>query len=253
MKAYLIDLDGTIYMGTKPCEGAIDFISYLLRKEIPFAFFTNNSSRTQGQAREHMEALGFTGLQDHHFFTSALAASKYVASISDKRRAFVIGERGLTEALEQEGFAVVEEHADFVFVGLDKAGNYMRYSQGLAQLMQGAQLVGTNNDRRLLLETGPHIGNGSIVHMMEYASGQESIKVGKPHEPMLLAALAYLGKTKDECVILGDNLETDILCGTQAGVDTILVLGGIHDEQDCERLHIHPTRIAKTLRDLMIA
>lgn len=251
MKAYLIDLDGTIYMGTRPCEGAIAFISYLLDKQIPFAFFTNNSSRTQAQAKEHMESLGFHGLKEHHFFTSALAASKYVASITTQRKAFVIGEKGLIEALEMEGFQIVEDNADFVFVGLDKTGNYMRYSKGLAQLMKGAKLIGTNNDRRLLLETGPHIGNGSIVHMMEYASGQESMKIGKPHEPMLLAALAYLEKTKEECVILGDNLETDILCGVQAGVDTILVLGGIHDEQDCDRLGIHPAKIVKTLHDLI--
>ena len=149
------------------------------------------------------------------------------------------------------GFQITEENVDFVFVGLDSTGTYEKYSKALHFLLQGAKLIGTNNDRLLAQPGGFAIGNGSVVAMFEYATGQESPKIGKPYAPILEEALKYFGLTKEEAVVLGDNLETDILLGVENGVKTIMVTSGVHQRDDIERLHIHPTRVIDNLRELI--
>lgn len=251
-KTYLIDLDGTMYRGTDIIEGAKEFIDYLLKTNQEFVFFTNNSSRTPKQAKEHMEAIGFTGIEEKHFFTSAMASAKYIRRRYAGTKAYMIGQLGLKEALECEGFSVVEdEPADFVFIGLDKMATYETYSKAIRQLVNGAILVGTNNDRILLQENGANVGNGSVVAMFEYAIGKESIKIGKPHRVMIDTYLEWANKSIDDCVIIGDNLETDIACGNRVGMETILVESGIHTQEDCGKMNIYPSKCIKSLFELM--
>lgn len=250
-QGYLIDLDGTMFRGTQACLGAIDWINLLHYKNIPFAFLTNNSSRTQQQACEHMVKMGFQNISPEHFFTSAMAASRYIAKYYAKRKVFAIGSEGLMNALSEMGFELVDQNADFVFVGMTAAGNVGLYSRALREIMKGAIFVGTNNDRRIPLDEGLCIGNGSVIALLEYASGIESIKIGKPYPPMMETALEYLGLQQSSCILVGDNLETDIMCGVQAGIDTVLVLGGVHGREDCDRLQVFPTRIVSGLQELI--
>lgn len=251
MKTYLIDLDGTMYRGTNRIDGAKEFVDYLLANDIPFYFFTNNSSRTPKEAAEHMLRIGFEGIKPEHFYTSAMATAKYIAMNYSERRAYYVGQDGIVEALQNEGFTLVEDHADFVFIGLDKQGTYEKYSKALRELVNGATLVGTNNDRILLQENGANIGNGSIVAMFEYAIGKESIKIGKPHAACIDVFCEMFHKKKDDCIIVGDNLETDIQCGINANVETILVTSGVHQLSDIERLHITPNRTIQSLYELI--
>ena len=240
-KTWLIDLDGTMYRGKKQIPGAIELISYLQKEKIPYCFVTNDAMRTKKQNVAHMEALGFHGIKEDEFFTSAMAAARYVARMSDRRNAYYIGEDGLREALLENGFTIVDDHSDFVFVGLSRSKTYMDYSKAFEQLWNGAKLIGTNCDRRLA--DGDHflIGNGSIVEMLAYASEQESLKLGKPYAPMLEETLAYLNKQKEDCIILGDNMETDIAFGALHGVETILVESGVHTAADCARYAFAPS------------
>lgn len=253
-KTYLIDLDGTMYRGTDIIDGAKDFIDYLLDNHIDFVFFTNNSSRTPKQAKQHMEKLGFTNIEEKHFFTSAMASAKYIKSHYSGNKAYMVGQDGLKEALEEEGFTIIndkDEQADFVFVGLNKMANYETYSKAVRQLVNGAILVGTNNDRILLQENGANVGNGSVVAMFEYAINKDSVKIGKPHSAMVETYLIWANKTIKECIIVGDNLETDIACGNAVGMESILVESGIHKSEDCARLDIYPSKVVKNLKELI--
>lgn len=251
MKTYLIDLDGTMYRGDQCIDGAIAFINYLLSNNISFLFVTNNATRTRKQNVEHMERLGFQGIKEEHFYTSSIAAAKYMKKHSQKRKAWFIGKKGLEEALIQEGFQITEDHPDFVFVGLDVEGSYDLYSKALRFLLNGAKLIGTNADRRLASNEGYIIGNGSVIKMLEYASGQVSEKIGKPYAPMLEGVLDYLQLSKEDVIIIGDNLETDIALGTQHGVETIFVTSGVHQKSDCEELQIFPTKRIENLKELI--
>ena len=239
MKKLMIDLDGTMYHGTSIIKNGNLFLDKLNEMNVEYLFLTNNASRTQKQAADHMNAMGYH-VSAEQFYTSAMAAADEVKRISSKRRAFMIGEKGLEEALLNAGFELVEDDADFVFVGLDRKADYRRYSLALRQLKKGALLAGTNDDTVLLSEEGVNIGNGAVVRMLEIASGKKSLKIGKPSSVILQGALEYTGWKRDDVVIVGDNLETDILCGINAHVKTALVLTGISSYEDIERLNIHP-------------
>lgn len=254
MKTYLIDLDGTMYSGNENIDGAKEFIHYLIETNQQFLFVTNNAMRTHKQNKEHMEALGFKGIKEEHFFTSSMASTRYVAKMSDKRKVFMIGAEGLKEALLEQNFEFVkdDEIADFVFVGLTKEGTYASYSKALDHLMKGAKLIGTNNDRKLPSGKNQYmLGNGAIVAMLEYASQQKTINIGKPYEPMLSEALDFIHKSKNEVIMVGDNLETDIAFGANYGVETIFVSTGVHTFEDVEKSDIKPTYMIHNLKELM--
>lgn len=254
MKGYMIDLDGTMFHGKRIVDGAKEWIDYLLANDIPFIFLTNNSSRTPAQAAQHMLDMGFEHIEPKHFYTSAMAAVSYVAANYTERKAFYIGEQGIVQALKEHGFELVngtDELADFVFIGLDRQATYETYSQAVKHLVKGAMLVGTNNDRILLSEKGANVGNGSVVALFEHVIGKESVKIGKPHEPILKEALKFMNLSQEEVIIVGDNLETDIALGENFGVETLLVLTGVHQRSDVEALNIHPTHIVDNLRELI--
>lgn len=149
MKTYLIDLDGTMYRGDGQIEGAIPFIEELIKRNQPFYFLTNNSKRTRKQNVEHMEKVGFHGIKEEHFFTSAMAAARYAKKHIAGRYAYYVGQDGLKEALEENGFILSEKNVDVVFVGLNTEATYKEYSKALGYLLKGAKLIGTNNDRIL--------------------------------------------------------------------------------------------------------
>lgn len=253
-KGYMIDLDGTMFHGTRIVDGAKEWIDYLLAQKIPFIFLTNNSSRTPSQAAKHMLDMGFEGIEPKHFYTSAMASASYIRKTYPERKAYYIGELGLREALEQEGFTLVngtDMTADFVFIGLDRKATYETYSDAVKQLVKGAVLVGTNNDRILLSEKGANVGNGSVVALFEHVIHKESIKIGKPYEPILTEALAFMGLEKEDVVIVGDNLETDIALGERFKVETLLVLTGVHRREDVAVYNIHPTHIIDNLKEMI--
>lgn len=233
-------------------EGGKALMDALHATQQPYLFLTNNSKRTRAQNAAHMERMGYTGIKEEDFFTSAMAAAIYVRKRYQERRVFYIGEDGLKEALQEQGFVIVEDDPDFVFIGLDQSADYAKYSKAVNALSKGAILIGTNHDRLLAQPNGFAVGNGSIVAMMEYASNQKSPCIGKPYAPILEEALERCHWTKDEVLLVGDNLETDIKLGVDHGVETAFVLGGVHSEADIDRLNIHPDHILKNLRDLLV-
>ncbi len=250
-RTYLLDLDGTMYRGSQIIKEAKIFLDYLIKTNQKFIFLTNNAKRTRKQNVEHMKVLGFTGITEDHFFTSAMAASKQVAMLSENRKCFFIGEAGLRQALQEEGFIFVQEDADFVFVGLQQDATYELYSKALSLLLKGAKLVGTNDDRKIPIGDDYMIGNGAIVEMLAYASGQTSWQIGKPHPPILRQCLSYYNLSKNEVVMIGDNLETDILMCVNQQVESILVCTGVHNEKDIAITNIHPSRVIQKLTDLI--
>ncbi|MEG1066348.1 MAG: HAD-IIA family hydrolase [Erysipelotrichaceae bacterium] len=253
MKTYLIDLDGTMYRGNDNIEGASDFIEDLFNKNIPYLFLTNNATRTAKQNVEHMLNLGFKHIKEDDFFTSSMAAAKYIAKLNGGMNAYVIGEDGLKEALVKEHYTITNNTSitsDYVFVGLDSNATYIDYSKALQELLKGSLLVATNNDRRLPKGDSFAIGNGAIVDMFEYASEQTSIKIGKPYSPILDEALNYLNLTKDDVILIGDNLETDIALGYNNGVKTIFVTSGVHNESDIEKFKIYPDITVAALKNI---
>ena len=250
MKTFLLDLDGTMYRGTQLIETAKIFLETLQEKNIPYIFLTNNAMRTREENVIHMEKMGYANIQPESFFNSAMAAAKYAKKNYEGNRAYYIGGQGMYQALEEEGFEITEENPQFVFVGLDKTKTYSDYSHALTFLLQGAKLIGTNDDRLLAKPTGFEIGNGSIVAMYEYATGQKSPKIGKPSAPILDLCLEQFHLKKEDVVLIGDNLETDIALGCQNGVETIFVETGVHKREDIQNFTVQPDHIVGNMTEI---
>lgn len=250
-KTMIFDLDGTLYRGTAPIEAGIRAIEFCQAHDIPYLFLTNNSMRTPQENAEHMLKMGYPNIRAEDFVNSAMAAvawaSKYCAKTGTPRTAWMIGQAGMKEALELEGFAITEDHPAFVFIGLDKSADYAKYSRALGFLLNGAKLIGTNMDRILAKPGGFEVGNGSVVTLFEYATGQKSPDIAKPSAPILETALNKLHISKEEAVIIGDNLETDIALGYNNQVQTLFVQSGVHKESDIERLGIIPDETVASL------
>lgn len=252
-KLYLIDLDGTMYRGNTLIPEALVFLNYLQKHQIPYVFVTNNAMRTPAQIRQKMERMGYRNLKDEDFFTSAMAAVSYMKKTSDAYRAFCIGEEGLQKAVWEAGYQLDEEHAQLVFVGLDRQANYMLYSKAMRLLYEeGALLVGTNQDRRLPDGDSFLIGNGAILEMLNYAAQKASITIGKPSGYMMEETLAYVKRNKADCIVIGDNLETDIAFAKDNGVASIMVTSGVHSEMDALHFRIQPDVIVSSLKELII-
>ncbi len=250
MAAFLIDLDGTMYRGIDPIDGAIEWIDTLNAFNVPYLFLTNNSSRTPKQAANHMNKIGFHVTPDK-FYTSAMAAvSTIKAEDPLAKTAAYIGEGGMYEALIEGGFELDYHHPQYFFVGLNREASYSDYSEAARLILNGAKLVGTNNDRILLSEAGANVGNGSIVAMLEYCTSKVAIKIGKPYSPIFIGALKKLKVNADEVFMVGDNLETDIAGATRAGLKSIFIDSGVHHLEDIADLGIQPTYYCKNVLDI---
>ena len=251
MKTYIIDLDGTMYRGSTNIDGAREFIDYLHSKNLPYIFLTNNATRTKKQAKEHMLNLGFKDIKEEDFFTSAMATAQYIAKNYTEKKCFMLGESGLEEALKDCNLELVQENASFVVVGLDRNATYKDYSKALHHILVGAKFIATNPDRLLANNGTFDIGNGAVIDMLEYASGVEAIKIGKPYQTILNILLEEKKLKKEDIILLGDNLETDIKLGYDARIETIMVCSGVHTEKDIDRLKVYPTKVIKNLRELI--
>ncbi|MDO4465761.1 MAG: HAD-IIA family hydrolase [Bacillota bacterium] len=251
MKTYCFDLDGTMYRGNLIIESAKTFLDHCIQNGIPFIFLTNNAMRTRDENRIHMENVGYQNISADMFYNSAMASCEYVKKNFEGRKAYFIGQSGLEEALLENGFEITEKNPDYVFIGLDKNASYASYSKALSFLLEGAKLIGTNKDRILAKPEGFEIGNGAIIAMFEYATGQISPDIAKPSKQILELCLAHFNLTKEDIILVGDNLETDIRLGYENGVETIFVQTGIHKKEDIEKIGVFPTHIVDTLEDLL--
>lgn len=251
IKTMLFDLDGTMYRGCQPIEAGIRAVDFCAEHGIPYLFVTNNSMRTPEENAKHMQDIGYHHVSPEHFVNSAMAAAAYGASLDPaKRKAWYVGQNGIRQALVNEGFEITDNHPDYVFIGLDKTADYDTYSKALALLLDGAMLIGTNHDRILAKPGGFEVGNGSVVALFEYAAGKPSPKIGKPALPILQTALKKAGIEKEDAVIIGDNLETDVALGYNNQVQTLFVQSGVHTEADIERLKIYPDQSVRSLDDV---
>ncbi|WGU95611.1 TIGR01457 family HAD-type hydrolase [Paenibacillus dendritiformis] len=255
-----IDLDGTMYHGSTMIEGADALISTLQQLRIPYQFVTNNSSRTPEEVADMLNGLGINA-KSQDVLTSAQAAASYILKKFPGRRVFMIGERGLEQALTDAGIAwtadveaVWNKEVDIVVQGIDRSVSYAKLEAAAAAVRKGALSILTNPDLMLPSDRGFSPGAGSIGAAIQAASGVEPVVIGKPSRIIMDAALERLGCRTEEAIVIGDNMMTDMLAGQQAGCRTALVLTGIttaaNREDYQKRSGVNPDMICETLEEL---
>ncbi|MDX1402028.1 MAG: HAD-IIA family hydrolase [Kiloniellales bacterium] len=242
----MIDLDGTLYRGSEAIPGASDFIAELTRREIAYLFVTNRANRLPREVADQLTSMGIPAAPEE-VLTSAQATAAYIGPC----RAFCIGENGLIDTLESAGIEVVEDRPDVVVVSYDRGLTYDRLTKAHRHLMAGARFVATNPDPYITLEDGMAPETGANVAALQSASGKTAEIVGKPQPAIVEAALFRLGLPPESCIVLGDNVHTDILAAHGLKMRSALILTGVSSRSDAEKAGISPTWIAEDYPDLM--
>ncbi|MCM3783881.1 TIGR01457 family HAD-type hydrolase [Neobacillus mesonae] len=240
-KAYLLDLDGTIYHGKQRIDGAELLIQHLKTSEIPYLYVTNNSSRTPAGVAEHLRALGIEA-SGEEVCTSAVAAAEYVAEESPGAKVAYIGEEGLKEAIINAGLQITEDSPEYVIQGIDREFTYHKLTKALRWINGGAKFILTNPDLQLPADDGLTPGAGTIGAAIEAATQVKPVVIGKPSSILMKHAIDRLGLPAEEVAVIGDNMRTDIAAGAAAGCASILVLTGVTTKENLD-VHIRATGI----------
>ena len=246
---FLIDMDGVIYIENNPIPGAADFISRLLKEDIPFTFMTNNSQRTPLDGVRKVAKMGIN-IEEKHVYTSAMATAHFMAQQFPNGTAYVLGEGGLINSLHEHGFSLVQSDPDFVVVGEGINFTLEMVRNAIDFILEGAKLIATNLDATPRKKGWNNLGIAAIVAMIEEATGKKAFSVGKPSPVMMRMARKHIGLATDEVTVIGDTMATDIQGGVSVGYKTILTLSGMTRREQLVDYPFKPDLIIDSIADL---
>jgi NagD protein len=248
--SWLMDMDGVLVREESIVPGADRFLARLRELERPFLVLTNNSIYTR---RDLAARLRLSGLEvpEEAIWTSALATARFLEDQRPGGTAYVIGEAGLTTALYQSGYTLTERDPDYVVLGETRTYSFERITQAIRLIERGARFIATNPDATGPSPDGPLPATGSVAALISRATGVAPYFVGKPNPLMMRSALNALQAHSETAAMVGDRMDTDIVAGLEAGMDTILVLTGISTRETAERFPYRPSRIADSIADLV--
>jgi NagD protein len=250
MKNYILDMDGVLYRGNQLIPGAREFIQHLQETGKRFLFLTNNSQRTPLDFQRKLERMGLD-VPAENYFTSALATAAFLQSQKPGGTAFVIGEAGLTHALYQAGYSITDVEPDYVVLGDTPSYDYAKMVRAIRLIEGGARFIATNPDVSGPEEEGIHPACGALAAPIERVTGKQAYYVGKPNPLMMREALRRLNAHSEESVMIGDRMDTDVLSGLGAGMQTILVLSGVTRREDLALYSYQPHQVVESLADLV--
>jgi NagD protein len=242
IKAFIIDMDGVLYHGDRLLKGAAELVAWLRRSGKRFLFLTNSSERSPVELSQKLARLGIE-VEAEHFYTSALATASFLASQKPGGSAFVIGEPGLTNALYGAGYTMNNVNPDYVVIGESRGYALEAIERAVHLVLGGARLIGTNPDLSGPSELGIVPACGALVAPVELTTGKKAYFIGKPNPLMMRHALKRLESTREETAIIGDRMDTDIIAGVEAEIETILVLSGVTAREDMGRFSYAPRHI----------
>lgn len=247
---FIIDMDGVIYHGYKLLPGAKEFVDWLKASNKKFMFLTNSSERTPEELQEKLKRMGIE-VDSDKFFTSALATAMFLVSQKPKGSAYIIGEAGLINALYNVGYTMNSVDPDYVVMGESRTYNYEKIAHAVNLVLKGAKLIGTNPDLSGPVEEGIVPSTKSLIAPIELATGKSAYFVGKPNPLMMRKGLKKLNSTREETIIIGDRMDTDILAGIETEIDTCLVLSGITSLEEIQSFAYQPKYVLNGVIDLI--
>lgn len=248
---YLMDMDGVLIRGAQLIPGADDFIARLRAAGKPFSILTNNSLYTPRDLQARLALSGLHVSADE-LYTSAMATAQFLHRQTPNGSAYVIGEAGLTTALHDIGYILTETRPDYVVLGETLAYSFVRLTQAIRLILEGARFIATNPDAIGPTEGGMVPATGAVAALVYEATGVRPYFVGKPNPLMMRSALRRLDGHSETSMMIGDRMDTDIIAGTEAGMTTTLVLTGVTTRDSVARFPYRPTHIVESVADIVI-
>ncbi|MFC4355087.1 HAD-IIA family hydrolase [Chryseomicrobium palamuruense] len=248
-KTVCLDLDGTVYRGIEPIPEAVRFIRRLQEAGIEPFYITNNASMTRTQLRQKLAGFGVITTEEF-IYTSGMAAAQFVKRELPDAKVFVIGTAALREELETVGLELVEEGSNAVIMGIDKDITYTKLATACLEVRAGAKLIATNPDHAFPSHQGFLPGNGAFVKLVEFSTETDAIFCGKPSSIMLELIQQQTGASKEDMVLIGDNMKTDLLAGVNFGIDTIHVNSGVDRPETVQASAMSVSRYIESMDEL---
>ncbi len=236
---YIFDLDGTVYLGEELIPGADDTVAALRARGAGVIFVSNKPIATGRSYAEKLTRLRIPANLEQ-VLTSPMALAHYIAAHHEAPRVLALGEEPVLSELRAIGCRLVESatEADIVVVSWDRQVTYARLDEAFQALRRGALFYVTNPDVICPLAGGSEVSDaGAIMAYMEACSGRTPDHIaGKPSPALAHVAMARMGTTPEQTLLIGDRLETDLVCGKSAGCATATVLSGVTEEADLAAL-----------------
>jgi NagD protein len=248
--SWLTDMDGVLVHEGLPIPGAPEFVGKLRASGKPFLVLTNNSIYTPRDLTARLHRLGIE-VPEHAIWTSALATAQFLDDQRPGGTAFVIGEAGLTTALHEIGYVLTDTEPDYVVLGETRTYSFEAITKAIRLVNAGARFIATNPDVTGPSNEGALPACGSVAALISKATGVEPYFIGKPNPMMMRSALNTISAHSETTAMIGDRMDTDILCGLEAGLETILVLTGISTLTEIDRYPYRPSRVIESVAALI--
>lgn len=249
IQCFLLDMDGTFYLGDRLLPGALEFIDLLNRRGIQFLFLTNNSSRSQKEYADKIRRMGLD-LPEQKIFTSGEATAIYLNKRKPGAALYVVGTPALEDEFTRHGFHLTFDKPDFAVLGFDTTLTYEKIWKLCDLVVQGVPYIATHPDINCPTETGFMPDIGAMIAMIAASTGrQPDVIIGKPHRPIVEAITEKLSLPVSALCMVGDRLYTDIALG-KTGLATVLVLSGETKREDIAASPFQPDFILENLGEL---
>jgi HAD superfamily hydrolase (TIGR01457 family) len=243
-KGFIFDLDGTVYLSDQLIPGADRVIRLIRESGRKVVFLSNKPIQTREDYAIKLTRLGIPTPPDE-VINSTLVMVRYLKKDAPQARLFVVGETPFVEELKKAGFTITEEprEVDYVVVAFDRTFDYRKLNIAYQAIKLGAHLVATNPDRTCPVEGGEIPDCAGMIAAIEAVTQKKvEVIVGKPSPLMIQAAIDAMGLRPEECILIGDRLETDIRMGKEAGIATGIVLTGVTSEEALKEIKHTPSQ-----------
>jgi NagD protein len=254
-RGFIFDLDGTVYLSDHLIPGADEVIRLLRKSGRKVVFLSNKPLQTREDYASKLTRLGIP-TQPDEVINSTFVMTHYLKKNAPHARLFVVGEAPFIEELKKAGFLITEEpkEIEYVVVAFDRTFDYRKLNIAFQAIKLGAHFVATNPDRTCPVEGGEIPDCAGMIAAIEAVTGKKvEIIVGKPSPIMIQTALEVLGLKPEDCILIGDRLETDIKMGKDSGIATGIVLTGVTDEKtlkESKLTSIQPDFVFQSIADV---
>ena len=256
IQAFLLDMDGTVYLGDRLLPGSRSFFDLVREQGRRLMFVTNNNTRDRGEYSGKLRRLGIEASKEM-IYTSGAATADYLTSRGGRPRVFVLGTPSFEREIADAGIEVVKGPSetpgavDYVVLGFDMTLTYEKLRIACRLIDLGARFVASHPDRVCPTPEGPIPDCGAMIALIQTATGVSPKIVGKPYPEMVQGALGRLGASGPRVAMVGDRLYTDMQMAHDAGVTSILVLCGEATLADLESCELEPDFVVESLQTIV--
>ncbi|MEC5128118.1 HAD-IIA family hydrolase [Verrucomicrobiales bacterium BCK34] len=248
--AWLTDMDGVLVREGEAIPGAAQFLDRLIQKKRNFLVLTNNSIFTPRDLAARLANSGLT-VPESRIWTSASATAQFLNDQAPNASAYVIGEAGLTTALHEIGYTLTNTAPDFVVLGETRTYSFESITTAIRLVEKGSRFIATNPDVTGPSPEGPLPATGSVAALITKATGVSPYFIGKPNPMMFRSAMNKIEAHSESTAMIGDRMDTDVISGIEAGLETFLVLTGSTQRDDIKRFPFRPKHIVDSIANIV--